>query len=66
MKKHVTFHTLRHTYASHLVMAGVDLYTVSELFCHSSIEVTKRYAHLSPDHKSRATAKLEAYLREPK
>jgi integrase len=46
----VTFHTLRHTFASHLVMAGVDLPSLKELMGHSSIQTTMRYAHLAPDH----------------
>jgi len=41
-------HKLRHTFASHLVQKGVELYTVSKLMGHSSIEMTEIYAHLAP------------------
>jgi integrase len=58
----VTFHTLRHTFASHAVMAGVDLYTVAKLLGDSVKTVEDTYADLSPDHKRLAVAKLSGAL----
>lgn len=49
-------HGLRHTAASWLVMAGVDLYRVRELLGHESIATTQRYAHLAPDAHDVITA----------
>jgi integrase len=56
-----TWHDLRHTFASRLVMAGVDLRTVAELLGHKKIQMTMRYAHLAPQHKMAAVEKLNSF-----
>lgn len=57
--KHASIHTLRHTFASHLIMSGADLYTVQKLLGHSSIKTTEIYAHLAPDYLRSALERLE-------
>jgi integrase len=55
----VTWHTLRHTFASRLLDRGVDIMTVKELLGHSTVIVTMRYTHTNLDSKVAAVAKLE-------
>lgn len=43
-------HILRHTFASHYMMGGGDILGLQRILGHSSITMTMRYAHLSPDH----------------
>jgi len=54
----IDWYTLRHTFASHLVMNGVDLVTVKDLMGHSSIKTTMIYSHLSKDHVKESINKL--------
>ena len=56
--KDYSWHCNRHTFASRLVMAGVDLRTVAELMGHSSIQMTMRYAHLAPQHNRASVDRL--------
>jgi len=52
-------HTFRHTFASHLVMNGVDLPTVGQLLGHKDISTTMIYSHLAPEHVKKAVNKLD-------
>jgi len=51
----ITFHDLRHSFASQLAISGMDLYRIQKLMRHKSIEMTQRYAHLRPDDLIGAT-----------
>jgi integrase len=62
-RERVFFHSLRHTYASWLVMEGVDLYRVKELLGHKDLAMTARYAHLAPDTLRGAVNILEEALK---
>lgn len=47
-RSYVVFHDLRHSFASHFVMRGGDIYMLQRLLGHKSIEMTMKYAHLAP------------------
>ena len=54
----MTLHTLRHTYASQLAIAGVPLRDIQELMGHQSSQTTLQYAHLSEEHVGKQVLKL--------
>jgi site-specific recombinase XerD len=60
-----SWHCLRHTFASRLVMAGVDIRTVQELLGHKTIGMTVRYSHLAPKHTLAAVERLDAPTETP-
>lgn len=59
-RNRVTFHTLRHTFASWLVQGGQPLYSVQQLLGHRTPTMTSRYSHLAPDHLKEAVKTIEA------
>ena len=62
--RHFTFHGLRHTAASQMVMAGVDLRTVGKILGHKTAQITLRYAHLEPDYLKGAVDRLDFATKE--
>ena len=64
IKPTLAFHELRHTYASHLAQAGVDLLTISKLLGHADTRITgKHYAHLADKTLAAAVIKLPSFGR---
>ncbi len=63
IKPVLAFHELRHTYASHLAQAGVDLLTISKLLGHADTRITsKHYAHLADKTLAAAVTKLPSFV----
>jgi integrase len=56
---HIRFHDMRHTFATRLVRAGVDIISAQHLLGHSKITMTARYAHSLADVKMAAVSKLD-------
>lgn len=55
-------HDLRHTAASYLIMAGVDVRTLADILGHKTMDMVKRYTHLLDDHKIAAVGKIDGYF----
>ena len=62
-RQKVTFHSLRHTFASWLALQGYRITTIKELLGHASLTMTERYAHLNPDHSREAVEGIEKMFR---
>ena len=58
----VTFHTLRHTFASWLVSSGTSLYTVKELLGHKTSAMVERYSHLSQEAQRQAVGVIPSIM----
>ena len=58
INKHITFHCARHTFATLMLSRGVDIYTVSRLLGHTSIETTQIYLRLIDDNRIKAMQKV--------
>lgn len=58
--RHISWHVLRHTFASHLAMRGVPLRHIQQLMGHSTVQMTERYAHLMPEVTRDAVRLLDA------
>jgi integrase len=59
---HFRVHDLRHTFASHAVMAGIPLHVVQRWLGHSTPQLTMRYAHLSPEYQAERIELLDLAL----
>ncbi len=60
----IRFHDLRHTAASRMIEASVDLVTVSKILGHATIQMTMRYCHPTPENMRRAVEKLSEVFKE--
>ncbi|MFM9026761.1 MAG: tyrosine-type recombinase/integrase [Bacteroidota bacterium] len=66
IKKRVTFHSLRHCFATHLLESGTDLRRIQQLLGHQSIKTTMRYTHVSNTDLIRVTSPLDKALKSRK
>ena len=64
IKKRVTIHTLRHTYATHLLEAGINLRLIQQYLGHSSLQATMIYLHLTSLGQEQARATINRLMSE--
>ena len=62
LKKNITPHSLRHSYATHLIEAGIDLIEVQKYLGHHSILTTVRYTHLTDQTKHHAIERINGLM----
>ena len=62
VKKKITPHSLRHSYATHLIEQGVDLLEVQKILGHHSILTTARYTHLTSHTTESARSRIDALM----
>ena len=62
LKKNITPHSLRHSYATHLIEAGIDLIEVQKYLGHHSILTTVRYTHLTGQTKHHAIERINGLM----
>jgi site-specific recombinase XerD len=65
INKEASVHTLRHSYATHLLEDGLDIVTIKELLGHSNIETTMRYLHVAKIDRIRAHSPLDTLYKKP-